>query len=131
MSKILLRVALLVLSCGSCAAVAHHARIGVYQMEVNKRVTIHGTVTEYKLRNPHGRIVVEVTSAEGKKENWVIDTPNYSNMISFGWKADSLKAGDEVTIVGYPALNPKATGMYGHLLTFKDGRKLPFSDSDY
>jgi hypothetical protein len=115
----------------SVGAMAHHARIGIYQMEVSKRITIKGTVIDYKLKNPHGRILVDVTSAAGKKEKWVVDTPNYSNMVNFGWKADSLKVGDEVTIVGYPALNPKATGMYGYLLTFKDGKKLPFSDSDY
>ena len=94
----LLGAAALVLPAG---ALAHHS-FAVF-FDPTKTVTIHGTVTQYRFTNPHGTIALDVKGADGKIEKWRAETNAPVILARRGWTRDSVKAGDKVTITGWPS----------------------------
>ena len=103
--------ALLVISAVSIAFLislpvfAHHAGA---TYDTDHPVTLTGTVTEYQLVNPHTQIHFDVKDDKGNVSNWVALSGPPQRLYRSGWRADTLKPGDQVTITGAPS---------------KDGRK--------
>jgi len=50
--------------------------------------------------NPHTQITFTVTDDRGNIEKWVAEGPGPNRLANHGWSKDSLKPGDEITIVG-------------------------------
>ena len=98
---------------------AHHAN-AVFDME--KTVTVKGTVTEWFWANPHCLLRFDV-SDNGDVAHWVGETQAPINMIGNGWRRDSFKAGDEVTVSLRPLRNGKPGGSI-QLVVFADGKVL-------
>jgi len=82
---------------------AHHSRAH-YGTEES---TTKGIVVEYKWRNPHVYVVWAVTDQSGKTTQWVGEMASLTSMIADGMTKDSLKMGDEITVVSFPS---KITG---------------------
>jgi Family of unknown function (DUF6152) len=83
-----------------CAPVfAHH---GGASYDSSKTVTLKGTVTDFKLTNPHAAIYFDVKDANGNVEHWASELNAPSWLIRKGWTRNSLKPGDEVTIIARP-----------------------------
>ncbi len=80
---------------------AHHS-FAVF-FEDAKQVKVTGTVQEFQFRNPHGVIKLAVTDAAGAQVTWKAETNSPSILERRGWTKDSLKAGDIITIEGWPA----------------------------
>jgi Family of unknown function (DUF6152) len=91
----------LALTLGSTVAYAHHNISALYDR--NNTITVTGTVTEFALINPHTRIEFEVTDANGNVEKWTAWSGPPSGMYRRGWRKDSLKPGDKITITGATA----------------------------
>jgi hypothetical protein len=110
----------LAVSTFSAPLAAHHGG-AAYEME--KRVTVKGTVTDWLWSNPHCILQVDTTDDGGQAVHWVTETENPSSMIRSGWTKDSFKVGDEISIVLVP---PKAGGRVGRIVevTLSDGHKL-------
>jgi hypothetical protein len=66
-------------------------------------VAVKGVVTEFSFRNPHGLIRLSVKESSGQVVEWKAETNSPSVLERRGWKKDSLKAGDEITIEGWRA----------------------------
>jgi hypothetical protein len=81
-------------------ALAHHSFAVFFDSQ--KSVTITGVVTEFKFVNPHGVIVLQVKNAAGVAEEWKVETNSPSILRRRGWSPDSLKAGETITIEGWP-----------------------------
>jgi hypothetical protein len=81
-------------------ALAHHSFAVFFDSQ--KSVTITGVVTEFKFVNPHGVIVLQVKNAAGVAEEWKVETNSPSILRRRGWAPDSLKAGETITIEGWP-----------------------------
>jgi hypothetical protein len=117
------RIAGLVLAAGLLVAVAplfaHHAN-AVFDTE--KTVTVKGTVTEWFWANPHCLLRFDV-SDNGDVAHWVGETQAPINMIGNGWRRDSFKAGDEVTVSLRPLRNGKPGGSIQSVV-FADGKVL-------
>ena len=47
--------------------------------------------------------MLDVKDANGKVVRWAVETGNPNALLRAGWRKDSLKPGDEVTIEGYLA----------------------------
>lgn len=113
---------------GGSAALAHHS-FAVF-FDPDKMVTIRGTVTAFAFRNPHGIVQIDVPKG-GKIEHWAAETNAPVVLQRRGWTRTSLKAGDVVTIEGWPARDGKP---YLRLLkaTRADGSVIgtPFSPND-
>ena len=79
-------------------AMAHHSFAAEY--DANKPVTITGTVTKVEWMNPHARFYVDVKSPDGKVVNWNFELGAIPVLLKEGWRRDSLKPGDSVTVEG-------------------------------
>jgi hypothetical protein len=81
------------------SALAHHSMEG---FDRAKNVTLVGTVKQFKWANPHSWIELEVPNDKGVVESWNIEMTAPFVLVRAGWKSNSLKPGDKVTVVGHP-----------------------------
>jgi hypothetical protein len=120
-SKFLLSVALVVGALiFSLPLFAHH---GNAAYEMDKSVTIKGTVTQYVWANPHCILLFNVTDDHGQVVLWSAETENPSSMVHYGWTKDSMKPGDQVTVTVLPAKNGKPIGRIVEVV-LPNGQKL-------
>jgi hypothetical protein len=80
---------------------AHHSFSA--EFDGNKTVEIKGVVTKVEWANPHVYFYVDVKDASGVVANWACETNGPNGLIRAGWRRDSLKVGDQVTVNGYMA----------------------------
>src|SRR6202167_3227789 len=98
MRNILALVGALGLAFSAVPLAAHHSFEAEY--DFNKPVKISGTVTKVEWMNPHARFYVDVKDDSGKVTNWNFELGAIPVLLKQGWKKDSLKAGDQVTVEG-------------------------------
>lgn len=88
---------------GTAAAYAHHAFAAEFDRE--QPIQITGTVTKVEWQNPHARFYVDAPDPERNGEihnfNFELGSPN--GLMRQGWRRDSLKTGDTVTVSGWRA----------------------------
>lgn len=94
---------------------AHHSFAASYDM--NQPITVHGTIKEVLLRNPHSWFRVDVKDANGKIEEWSFEAGTPSGMIRNGYRRDMIKPGEEVTIKGFQSKDSDVRGMLRELTT--------------
>lgn len=82
------------------SALAHHS----YSMfDLDKSVTLEGTVTEVRWANPHIWIVVEVEDAQtGDKVEWSVEGTSPNMLRRRGWTRNAVNVGDVVEVVVNP-----------------------------
>jgi len=80
---------------------AHHSFQAEY--DENKLVTVNGKVTKVTWSNPHVMLKMDVRDDTGKVANWEMELASPNGLLRQGWKVDSLKPGDEVSVSGYAA----------------------------
>src|SRR5438552_11469153 len=97
---------------------AHHSRAHYG----NDEATTKGIVLEYKWRNPHVFVVWEVKDPSGKGTQWVGEMASVTSMIADGMTKDSLKQGDEITVIAFPSKNPGSTEALIKKITKADGK---------
>ena len=103
--RLLLAAALLV---PAGAALAHHS----YAMfEMNKTISLQGSVVRFKWQNPHAFIEMDA-AVKGKNERWAIEMTSPNNLANEGWKRTWLKAGDKVTVKVHPLRDGSQGGSY-------------------
>ena len=100
---------------------AHHSFAAEY--DANKPVTLKGKVTKVDWVNPHSWVHIDVTDSNGKVTNWSCETAPPNILYRQGWRPNSLKEGDEVTIEGFAAKDATAT-MTANSVTLANGRKM-------
>ncbi len=81
--------------------VAHHAFAA--EFDANKPVKLTGTVTKVDWRNPHTWFFIDVTDETGKVANWGWELGSPNGLLRGGWRRDSMKIGDVVTVEGSAA----------------------------
>src|SRR5215813_2762048 len=111
--------AVLLLMAGS--AIAHHSFAAEY--DARKPITLTGTVTKVEWMNPHIFLYVDVKDSDGKVTSWRGEGGNLSGLMRRGWRKDSLKVGDIVTIEGSLAKNGQPL-VNARTVTLADGKKL-------
>jgi len=106
---------------GCTVALAHHSFAVHYVGE--ETVTVSGTVKEFRFRNPHGMIVLDVAADDGSTVEWKIETNSPNILRRRGWSPQSIAAGETVTIEGFPARDG-SNSMRVYRVAFPDGREL-------
>lgn len=101
---------------------AHHGTGVAYDIE--KMVTLKGTVTEWIWANPHCGILFDVADDKGNVEHWGAELGNPHALSMAGLDKDILKPGDKITISGHPAKSG-APRIELQQFTMADGRTLP------
>lgn len=117
--------ALLSLVAGVAAGVslpvsAHHSFPAQY--DVNKPITLTGTVTKVEWTNPHIFIYADIKDDNGAVTNWAFEMGGPNALLRRGWKRDSLKPGDTVTMEG--SLARDGSPLVNARVVTVDGRKL-------
>ena len=100
---------------------AHHSFAAEY--DANKPVTVTGTVTKLEWMNPHARFYVDVKETDGKVTRWNFELGAIPVLVKQGWRRDSLKPGDEVTVEGSRAKDGSTTGN-ARVVKLADGRRV-------
>ena len=91
----------LVSAAATATAWAHHSFAAAFDM--NKPVTVQGTIVQIRLENPHSWFFVDVKDESGKVERWAFEAGTPSGMIRNGFKPSLIKPGAQVTIKGFRA----------------------------
>jgi len=102
------------------AASAHHSITGRY--DVNKRITLEGTVIEFNYTNPHATIQLQVgVAGAGETERWFLQWLNPVGLHRRGYTRDVIRPGDRVTVSGNPARDGSNLLRLLHLQRASDG----------
>ena len=106
---------------------AHHSFAA--EFDANKQVTLHGTITKLEWINPHSWLHVTVKNADGTTTEWMIEGATPNTLLRRGFTRDTVKAGTEITIVGYQAKSG-AHRANGRDLVLADGSRLFMGSSN-
>ena len=109
-------IGLLAMSAGLAA---HHSPV---MFDMTKTQTLEGTVVEFQWTNPHSSIQLDVQTPTGV-ERWGVEMGSPNSMVKGGWRNNSVKPGDKVTV----AVHPLKSGEHGGIfmsITLADGRRL-------
>ena len=89
------------------AASAHHSTA---MFDMQKSVTLEGTIKEFQWTNPHTWIVFEVPNASGGTDEYGIEgmSPNY--LARTGWDKHTLSSGDKVELIIHPLRDGRKGG---------------------
>jgi hypothetical protein len=80
------------------SVLAHHSFAA--EFDATKPVTVKGAVTRVEWTNPHIWIYVDNKDEKGVISKWQCEMGSPNTLMRQGWKSDSLKQGEEVTIEG-------------------------------
>jgi hypothetical protein len=101
-------------------AAAHH---GISNWDLNKDVTVVGTLAKIDLINPHAWIYVDVRAQDGKIAQWRCEMRSVNALRRSGWTRDMFKIGSQVTITGSPE-RTKPQHCYLSTILFADGSRM-------
>ena len=96
----------LLVSISTSGLLAHHGTSITYEME--KTMTVTGTVGEFDFSYPHPSLFVDVADAKGQVVMWGVEfLPTPAALKSLGWNRSSIKAGDKVVLGCHPSKSGK------------------------
>ena len=88
-----------------------------------KATNLSGNVKEYEWTNPHVWIHVMVPDAQGTPREWSFEMQSVQQDYAAGWRADSVKPGDKVSVEFHP-LKDGSRGGQLVAATLADGKRL-------
>jgi hypothetical protein len=105
-------------------ASAHHS----YAMfDVDKKVSVEGTVKQFMWTNPHSWIRLEVMDTKGQPKEWSVEMGSLTILVGLGWNPKTLLPGDKIRITVHPMKSGLAGGDFvslesgGHSAIKNDG----------
>ena len=119
MRSLLLGVAGVVVLFGAVSVSGHHSFSA--EFDIDKPITLEGTLTELQWVNPHGWIYMDVPGTDGTVVNWAIEMGNPTALLRRGLRRSDFPPGIKFVVEGYEAKDgtPTANGI---TITFPDGR---------
>ena len=96
---------------------AHHSFVAEFNL--NKPITVRGTLARMEWVNPHGWIHIDVKGPDGKVARWRIETGSPLRMQRRGLQKTDFKFGSDVIVNGYAARDGSLSGA-GMTITFAD-----------
>lgn len=99
---------------------AHHGAASIYD---TKTITLKGTVKTWLWSNPHCLLTFDVKGDDGKVVEWIAETQAPSTVYPQGFRKDSFKPGDQISVILQPAKNERPNGRMLGAVT-ADGTKV-------
>ena len=98
---------------------AHHSFSA--EFDIDKPVTLEGTLTELQWTNPHGWIHMDVKGPDGQVVNWAVELGSPTALLRRGLRKSDFPPGLEIVVEGYKAKDDTPTAN-GITVKFSDGR---------
>ena len=89
------------LLCAALPLLAHHALAS--EFKINQMIMLSGMVTKVEWSNPHARLYLEAKSDSGDVMKWDFELASPNLLTLHGWKIDTVRRGDHVTVSAYPS----------------------------
>ncbi len=86
-------------------------------------ITLAGEVTKMEFMNPHIYLYLNVKGKDGKVVNWALEGSPPNVLYRQGWRKDTVKPGDMVTVKGFRARDGSHLA-FCTTVTFPDGREI-------
>ncbi len=100
---------------------AHHAFSS--EFDAKNPVKLQGPVTKVELINPHAWVHMDVKTADGKTEKWMVEGGTPNTLQRRGITRDSLKVGTVIIVQGFRSKDGTMRAN-GRDITLPDGRTL-------
>jgi uncharacterized protein DUF6152 len=101
--------------------VAHHSFATEYDSK--KPIKISGKVTKVEWTNPHIYVYLDAKDDSGKVMNYAVEGGAPNGLSRQGWKKDTLKIGDDLSVEGFLAKDGSNT-VNARTWLLPDGKKL-------
>lgn len=93
-------------------AVAHHSFFAVFDGE--QLVTVKGTVTEFRMVNPHAMMSIATVDESGAPQTWSVEFDGRLHLSRKGWNETTFKIGETLEVTGNPAKSGSAMMFFNH-----------------
>jgi hypothetical protein len=101
---------------------AHHSFAAEFDQKAP--LTLKGTVTKVEWMNPHLYFYIDVKDeSTGKVVNWALEGGPPNALYRQGWRKDTLKPGDVITVQGFHAKDGSNMA-YMQVVTTADGKRV-------
>jgi hypothetical protein len=101
--------------------VAHHSFAAEY--DNNKPIKFSGKVTKVEWLNPHIYVYVDVKDNGGATVNYAVEGGAPNGLFRQGWRKDTLKVGDTLSVEGFLAKDGSNT-VNARTWLLPDGKKV-------
>src|SRR5688500_17268781 len=115
-------IACAVVAVGAARISAHHSISA--EFDTSKPITFTGMIKQVDWMNPHIYTHVEVKNPDGTTVVYKVEGGPPNSLYRQGWRKDTLKTGDTVTVSGIRAKNPQSMNIGVATITTQDGRRI-------
>ena len=106
---------------GAAQVRAHHAFAA--EFDVNKPLTLKGTLIKWEMVNPHSWFHIGVKDKDGKVTTWMVEGGSPNQLIRTGVTKNTVPVGTELVVEGYQAKDGTMKAV-GRNFVLADGKRL-------
>jgi hypothetical protein len=106
---------------GAAQVRAHHAFAA--EFDVNKPLTLKGTLIKWEMVNPHSWFHIGVKDKDGKTTEWLVEGGSPNQLIRTGVTKNTVPVGTELVVEGYQAKDGTMKAV-GRNFVLADGKRL-------